>query len=123
MIFTNQPNQRTMSTPKSIELSHDAKGEKGIAIAWDDGHSAFYPFAFLRKACPCAVCKGERLPFDPDPLALPVYKPLPPNMTEAKDMFKIGRYAIGFKWGDGHDTGIYSFDYLRKMCPCSECAG
>lgn len=109
-----------MSTPKSITLSENPKG---IAIAWNDGHMSTYAFPFLRKACPCAVCKGERLPFDTDPLALPVYKPLPANTAEAKDMFKIGRYAIGFKWGDGHDTGIYSFDYLRKMCPCADCAG
>ncbi len=107
-----------MSTPKSISLSQDPKG---ITIDWDDNHKSTYSFPFLRKACPCAVCKGEHTPLDINPLALPVFKPLPVNAIEAKDMFKVGRYAIGFKWGDGHDTGIYAFDYLRKMCPCGHC--
>lgn len=107
-----------MSTPKSLTLSQDPKG---IIIHWEDGHQSIYAFPFLRKACPCAVCKGERTPLNTDPLALPAFKPLPANAAEAKDMFKIGRYAIGFRWGDGHDTGIYAFDYLRKMCPCEKC--
>ena len=107
-----------MSEPKSITLSQDPKG---IAIEWSDGHKSVYPFPYLRKACPCAMCKGERTPLDTSPLALPAYTPLPVKAGEAKEMFKVGRYAIGFRWGDGHDTGIYTFDYLRKMCLCKEC--
>lgn len=107
-----------MALAKSITLSEHPKG---IHIEWDDGHKRTYPFPFLRKACPCALCKGERTPLDTNPLALPAYTPLPMNAAEAKDMFKIGRYAIGFLWGDGHNTGIYTFDYLRLMCPCPEC--
>ncbi len=106
-----------MTSPKSITLSQDPKG---IIIEWDDGHKATYPFPYLRKACPCALCKGERTPLDQNPLALPVIN-LPPNAFEAKDMFKVGRYALGFRWGDGHDSGIYGWDYLRKMCPCPAC--
>ena len=109
-----------MSQPKSITLSENPKG---ILIAWDDGHNSVYPFFHLRKACPCAMCKGERMPLDINPLSLPAYSPLPANAAEAKEMFKVGNYAIGFRWGDGHDTGIYTFDYLRQMCPCKECAG
>lgn len=109
-----------MSTPKSITVSEKPKG---IMIEWADGHTAIYPFSYLRKACPCALCKGERTPLDLAPLALPVLKNIPPEAFEAKDMFKVGRYAIGFRWGDSHDTGIYTFDYLRKMCPCPACLG
>ncbi len=104
--------------PKSIQVSQEPKG---IKIEWQDGHTGTYPFPSLRKACPCALCKGERLPLSPEPLSLPVLSHLPASAFEAKDMFKIGRYAIGFKWGDGHETGIYTFDYLRKMCPCEKC--
>lgn len=96
-----------MSEPKSITLS---RSPKGIAIEWDDGHRGIYPFPYLRQACPCAVCKGEKMPQN-----------LPPAAFEAKDMFKVGRYAVGFKWGDGHETGIYTFDYLRKICACETC--
>lgn len=107
-----------MSSPKSITLSQEPKG---ITIEWDDGHKGTYPFAMLRQACPCAMCKGERMPFDPKPLELPTLKNLPPTAFEAKDLFKVGRYAIGLRWGDGHNTGIYTFDYLRKICPCTNC--
>jgi len=30
----------------------------------------------------------------------------------------IGRYAINIQWSDGHNTGIYTFELLRKLCPC-----
>lgn len=61
------------------------------------------------------------MPLDPNPPVLPVLPNLPPSAFEAKDLFKIGNYAIGLRWGDGHDTGIYPFDYLRKICPCQTC--
>ena len=106
--------------PKSITLSQEPKG---IVIEWtDDQHKSTYPFNLLRKACPCAVCKGERTPLDPGPMALPAFPNLAPDAFLAKEMFKVGRYAIGFKWGDGHDTGIYTFDYLRKICSCPTCS-
>jgi DUF971 family protein len=43
-------------------------------------------------------------------------EPLKPVKAEA-----IGRYALGITWSDGHATGIYSFDYLRELCPCGKC--
>ena len=104
--------------PKSITLS---EAPKGLNIEWGDGHKSTYSFIGLRKACPCALCKGESTPLDPDPLSLPAFRPMPQTAFEAKDLFKVGRYAIGFKWGDGHDTGIYTFDYLRRLCPCPQC--
>ncbi len=107
-----------MSAPKSIGLSENPKG---ITVEWTDGHPSVYAFSFLRRACPCALCKGERTPLDPAPLALPVLKNIPPEAFNAQDMFKVGRYAIGLRWGDGHDTGIYTFDYLRQICPCEQC--
>ena len=107
-----------MATPKEITLSQNPKG---IVIEWEEEHKSVFPFPFLRKACPCALCKGERTPFSTEPLALPVLKNLPAKAFEASDMFKVGLYAIGFKWKDGHDTGIYTFDYLRVLCPCQEC--
>ena len=107
-----------MSNPKSITLSEDPKG---IAMEWEDGHKGTYPFPLLRRACPCALCKGEKTPLDNSPLSLPVLRALPESAFEAKEMFKVGRYAIGFKWGDGHETGIYTFEYLRGLCPCPAC--
>lgn len=100
-------------TPKKIAIS---KAPPGIVIEWADGLSKTLSFDFIRKTCPCALCRGESTPLDIDPLSLPVAQDLPPGATEAKDMFKVGAYAVGFRWGDGHDTGIYSFEYLRALC-------
>ncbi len=44
-------------------------------------------------------------------------RPLKPNRAEL-----VGRYALQIFWSDGHSTGIYSFHYLRELCPCGECA-
>jgi DUF971 family protein len=88
---------------------------EGLVIEWSDGEKGVYPFPYLRQHCPCALCKGESTPLDPSPLNLPSIKNLPPEAYEARDLFKVGRYAIGIKWGDGHETGIYTFDYLRKI--------
>jgi DUF971 family protein len=35
---------------------------------------------------------------------------------EIRDINIVGRYALNFRWSDGHETGIYSFRYLRDMC-------
>lgn len=107
-----------MPSPKAMKV---LENPKGLLIDWDDQHQSTYPFSFLRKACPCAVCKGERTPLDTSPLALPVLKDMPPSAFEAEELFKVGRYAVGFRWKDGHDTGIYTFDYLRACCPCETC--
>jgi len=104
MTVTNMPNDISVS-----------KDPPGIVISWGDGMQQTLSFQWLRQKCPCAACQGERLPFDLKPHQLPVVKNLAPGADVAKDMFKIGTYAIGFVWGDGHDTGIYTFDYLREL--------
>ena len=98
--------------PKSITVN---KTPPGLVVSWDDGLTRVLSFDFLRRACPCALCKGERMPIDFSPLSLPVQKNLTPLQLEAKEMFPIGTYAVGFRWGDGHDAGIYTFEYLREI--------
>ena len=34
----------------------------------------------------------------------------------------VGRYALRPVWRDGHDTGLFTYEYLRELCPCPECA-
>ena len=83
------------------------------AIKWDDGTESFIPLATLRRSCPCAGCKGEM-----DILGN-VYKnpdrPLPPNAFELIRITRVGGYALQPVWADGHDSGIYSFEYLRRV--------
>jgi len=97
----------------------------GVDITWDDGHSSHYPFPFLRDACPCALCDEERTKtgrkpgeaVKPQSGALPMFKPAAkPGSAEG-----VGRYAIKFHWNDGHELGLYSWQFLRDICPCAEC--
>ena len=51
--------------------------------------------------------------------------PSPFQMYKARDRMvtvePVGNYALRIVWNDGHDTGIYSYDHLRQICPCPEC--
>jgi DUF971 family protein len=99
---------------------------KGIDILWSDQHSSHYDFAYLRDLCPCAMCDDERrkkfeAPAHSGPIsspALPLYRPRP----GARAAKQVGNYALQIDFTDGHGTGIYSYDYLRTICPCDECA-
>jgi len=109
--------------PKSVKVN--LTSGSGMDIEWNDGHVSHYSFAFLRDACPCALCDEERAkthrePGDPPQLApgaLPMFKPAA-RPTEAAP---VGKYAIRFHWNDGHELGIYSWQFLRDVCPCVEC--
>jgi DUF971 family protein len=107
--------------PSSIKI-HVSSGA-GVDIIWSDGHASHYDFAYLRDQCPCATCNDERekkaaLPSGPAAAALPMFKPKP----RAKSATGVGNYAIQITFTDGHATGIYSYDHLRSICPCADCA-
>lgn len=96
-----------------------------MEIEWKDGHRSVYTFPWLRDACPCALCNEERekdgrKPGDPLKAvagALPMFKAL----ARPTEVEPVGKYAIRFVWNDGHQHGIYSWEYLREWCPCPEC--
>jgi DUF971 family protein len=83
-----------------------------LAIRWNDNAESYLELEALRRSCPCAACGGE-----PDVLG----RKQRPVVSYSSDSFilkaftPIGGYALQFRWVDGHDTGIYSFDYLRKL--------
>ena len=109
--------------PKSVKVNLTTG--TGMDIQWADGHFSHYSFAFLRDACPCAMCsdereKSKRQPGEPPKLApgaLPMFKPSAKPVSAES----IGKYAIRFKWNDDHDLGIYSWKLLREVCQCEEC--
>ncbi len=109
--------------PESVKI-HVSTGA-GVDITWADGHASHYDFPYLRDQCPCATCNDERYKKEvmagsgvaPSAL-LPLFKPKP-RAQSAKPM---GNYAIQINFSDGHSTGIYSYDHLRTICPCAECA-
>lgn len=83
-----------------------------FAIAFTDGRECFLPLPMLRRACPCATCQGE-----PDARGR-VVKPHQDLSERAFDLVRwqlVGGYALQLFWGDGHSSGIYSFQYLREL--------
>lgn len=84
-----------------------------LAVVWDDGRESFIPLERLRRACPCAACQGEtdvmgrRLRGPPSSLS--------PASFEVTQIEKIGGYALQIRWADGHATGFYGYDLLRRL--------
>jgi DUF971 family protein len=112
----------TASDPKSVKVNLTTG--TGMDIQWTDGHQSHYSFPFLRDACPCALCDEERTKagraFGEPPkstAALPMFKAAAKPLTAEP----VGKYAIKFNWNDGHELGIYSWRFLRDVCPCEEC--
>ncbi len=114
------PPKLTGDAISPLKVRVDKTGGTGMEIDWRDGHSSAWNFAWLRAACPCATCHEER---DAEARAPGIAKPKPPSllpMYEAParpvEVTPVGKYAIRFKWSDGHQAGLYSWDYLRNVC-------
>jgi DUF971 family protein len=84
-----------------------------LAVKWDDGSESFVRLEKLRRCCPCAGCKGEL------DIRGNLYRnpkgPASPAAFQLVRVDRIGGYALRPLWGDGHATGIYSFEYLREL--------
>jgi ATP-binding protein involved in chromosome partitioning len=101
------------TTPYAINRRND-----GILIEWDEqGHHGFYPARNLRLACPCAACVEE---MSGRPLLDPA---VVPQDIRPASLELVGAYGLRVQWSDGHSTGIYTFEQLRRACPCSRCSG
>ena len=92
-----------------------------LLVDWEDGHHSEYPLAGLRAACPCAECRGGHAgmgaPGSPDMLEIPLR---PAQSAELVSLEMVGNYALQPLWKDGHGYGIFSWSYLRALCPCGE---
>jgi DUF971 family protein len=92
--------------PREIKQNDDYS----LSILWADQRRCEYRAVDLRRACPCAQCvnewTGQRM-LKPESIA---------EDTTIKNISVVGRYALNFQWSDNHDTGIYSFRYLRDLC-------
>ncbi len=99
-------------TPLRLNLKKDEK----LEIDWQDGKSCVYTISYLRSMCPCAMCKEVRAESKKKKSLLTI---LPGNYSGAitiTDAELIGNYALKVQFSDEHDTGIYSFQYLREIC-------
>jgi len=95
-------------TARRFDYDDDARA---LVVEWADGAVHLIPFELLRRSCPCAVCHGEmgrpgRFDLEPE---------LRPGEDELADISLVGNYGLGARWGDGHSTGIYTFERLRDL--------
>lgn len=85
------------------------ESEREISIVWQDESESRYSAAYLRRSCPCAGCinewTGEKLLDDTS---------ISDDLT-FNGISVVGRYALNFHFSDGHDSGIFSFEFLRKL--------
>ena len=102
-----------IQAPVPVEIGR--ANQHDVKICWQDGHESVYPARELRLACPCAGCIDEITG------QIRVIATSIPQNVRPLSIDLIGRYAISIQWSDGHNTGIYSFERLRAMCPCANC--
>lgn len=106
-----------MMTPQIVPKHLDLKKDERLVVEWSDGRACVYTISYLRSMCPCAQCRivreGEQK--KKSPLTI-----LPGNYSGALSATSaelVGNYALKLAFSDNHDTGIYSFEYLRQIAP------
>ncbi|BCW92111.1 MAG: hypothetical protein KatS3mg007_0005 [Thermoanaerobaculum sp.] len=104
-----------LSVEQALVVGHE------LVVRWRDGHESYFPGDMLRKACPCAGCKGEKHLFGK--ATLPTLKPMSAQAFVPVAVRLVGNYGVQVVWADGHDHGIYHVEDLRRVCPCPQCGG
>lgn len=101
-----------MSHPVPVAIH---RADDAVSVTWDQEHVSVFGARDLRLACQCAVCREEltgRQLLDPGTVPADI-RPLTVQL--------VGGYAMRIAWSDGHDTGIYTYEYLLGICPCEKC--
>ena len=104
-----------MDAPTKLDLKLD----RGLTIEWSDGTTSYYSIAYLRKMSPSAEMRQLREEQAKNPLTV-----LPAKAARASQgpltalgAEMVGNYALRIRFSDGHDTGIFSWAYLREIDP------
>jgi DUF971 family protein len=100
--------------PTGITLN---KNEHTLEITWNDDTTCTYPLSHLREACPCVECRGGHakmgMEFAPDNILTLT----PARSDQVISIGMVGNYALQPVWDDKHSTGLYTWEYLKKLCP------
>jgi len=109
-----------MDAPVKLDLKKD----RGLTVLWPDGSTSYYSIALLRRLSPSAEARKLRDELTRNPLTvLPTSRAAAagaPLVVDAAEL--VGNYAIRLRFSDGHDTGIYSWAYLREIDPNAQSA-
>lgn len=110
----------TADATRPVRIGASSEDQE-LTVEWADGHTSVYSYEGLRRACPCAECRGGHgnmsTPVDP------IVFHLPSLMTYGiKELKPAGHYALQIVWEDGHASGLWRWDVLRGLCPCAECS-
>lgn len=89
--------------------------ERALIVDFADGHRCEFGLEELRRACPCAGCRGAR-----DKGESPWPTPRSPLPLSVADAELVGAWGISIAWNDGHSTGIFPWDALRDWCERGE---
>ncbi len=96
-----------MAMIQPVQIIEESDSE--ISIKWSDDTESKYSAAQLRRVCPCAGCinewTGKKILRD---------ESVPEDLTLG-NITIVGRYALNFHFSDGHDTGIFSFQFLHNL--------
>ena len=111
-IMTDQ-SPSTPPTPQHLDLQKD----RGLTIQWNDGTEDFYPIGYLRRMSPSADQRQLREEMAKNPLTVLPASASSDQALTATGAEMVGNYAIKIIFSDGHDTGIFSWDYLREIRP------
>jgi DUF971 family protein len=96
------------------------EGEDRLVIDWSDGLRTTYTWRHLRDNCPCAGCREEHLA-PPDPFRILKASELVP--LKPVSINPVGHYAYKIAWSDGHDTGLFTLEHLRKLAQGDSVSG
>ena len=103
-----------MSVPVPLDIKKTGAHE--ITVRWDDGHRSVFSIKFLRSECGCANCVSEVTG-----LRILDARTVSEELTVISAEH-VGRYGVKFTFSDRHDNGIYTWERLRSLCQCEECA-
>jgi DUF971 family protein len=96
--------------PTNVRAPH---GARVLEISWGDGKKIAYPHEIIRGFCPCATCQGHS----------GTIRFVEGGDLDLRELAQVGNYALGLTWADGHNSGIYSFRYLRALGELLEAQG
>ncbi len=92
--------------PRSVDVDR----AMGVTLEWEDGESTRLDLEPLRQRCPCAACRTRR---ESGQEVWP--SPSSPRPLRIVDAEVVGGWGLGITWNDGHRTGIYSWELLRRL--------